>query len=1121
MECLIVYSQDRRQQDLVYPPSGSGEEILFNAQARAALRRGVDAVADAVKITLGAVCQNVLVSNPPVGPVVTNDGVSIARAIELPGAYENMGAQLIVEAATEASRWAGDGTTTATVLAQGMLTQGLQNVAAGANPMMLRRGIELAVTCLSEELAKLAHPASTRSTLAKVGEVAANHSRLGFLAAEATLATQPDGGVTVGEGSGLESTIRHSAGISWGRGFISSAFVNSAENRVELDHPYILITDRKLNDFESMRPLFQLLSTAGIKSLFVICDGAEGEALAAFVSAKTGGNMNIALVRAPALGRRRSEICEDLALATDAHFVSAALDQDWATVTLDTFGRADAITVTATDFTIVGPQGRPDRIEARLASLRDEAQRVTKGFNATRLADRARRLAGNMAVLEIAAPTAVERKELRQRATNAIYSCQAAYKDGVLPGGGSAFLRARAALDALDVAGDIAVGVDIVRRSVVYPLAQIVNNAGGNGQQAVEELGEIDDPSIGFNALTRKYENLIEAGILDPLAVIQSSLRSAAGAAIEILTTETAVKYIPEQRDTVAQAETEKDHSLSRTHYQTTILFGEHGRDALRRGANTLAEVVKTTHGPRGLNVMIARNSLTGARTPAVSRDGAAVAREIQLPHAAENMGAQLLREATLQTDVLVGDGTTTAAVLAQAILQKAHLQVAVGRNPMSLRRGLQLAATYVDSFIHDKAQSIANYREIEWIARVSSGESHIASAVATAFDRVGAIGAVEVNEDTGLDITCSFVAGLRIDSGLLSPFFVTDHVYARTLLENPLVLVLSGTNTGLEEFVSLIDHIGDTGGQSLFVIANHFSEEMLRFLAANWLKGPVKVCPVRAPYSGSFSHEILVDVATATEAQPISLDTGLVITPETLNVLGGAKRVIVGVDNATIVEGRSGHVGLTQRRGHLDGQLASEKDSRTREMLNHRILHLSGNVASINVGAATQVEMRNRLERTEDAVRAVRAALEGGVVPGGGTAYLHAAASLPEYPDENDITVGISILREALIEPFRSIVANSGSDPGEILAKVRALPFGHGYDVIKGECVDLVATGIMDPAKVTSQALRSAVSVAISLITTDTVVAPVAEASAGTVEVDVLTYTRMLSDDPTTDWDY
>jgi len=1114
-----VYLDGHRRPVRPPSPGATEPEILFDAAAIAALRSGVDAVADAVKITLGPVCQNVLVSNPPLGPVVTNDGVSIARSIQMPREYPNMGAQLIVEAASEASRWAGDGTTSATVMAQGMLTAGLRNVAAGANPMMIRRGIELAAACLSDELTRLVRPARDEDTLAQVGAVASSHPDLGHLAAQAVLATQPDGGVTVEEGPGIGSRLRFLDGITWDRGFLSSAFVNTPDNRVELERPYVLITDRKLSDFQSMRPFFQLLAAAGVKSLFVMCDASEGSALAAFIAAKTGGNMEVALVRAPALGRRRSEICEDLAIATDAQFVSSILNQDWSTITLDMLGRAESIIVTAKDFAIVGPKGDADRISARLASMRSEAGRV-QGFNARRLAERARRMSGKMAVLEIAAPTAAERRELRQRATNAVYSCQAAYKSGVLPGGGAALLHARPALDRLDVTGDVAVGVDIVRRSVVRPLAQIASNSGVDGGFAVEELIALDDPRIGFNALTGRHENLLEAGIVDALEVVQSSLRSAASVAATILTTETAAKYAPEPGGVGRRGEPADDEDRRPPGWKTRVLVGERGKEALLRGANTFAEVVSTTHGPRGLSVMIARKSPIGARTPTVSRDGAAVARAIDLPDPAENIGAQLLREAALRTETTVGDGTTTATVLAQAILQEAHRQIAAGRNAMSLRRGLQLAAAYVDAFLHERAQAISTHEDIESIARISSGDARIASAVAMAFDQVGHRGAVDVREGTGLDVTCDFVDGLRVDGGLQSPFFITDPQRAQTVLDQTYVLVLTGSGLPVAEIARLVEIVGDAGGKNLLIVAANFPGQVLGFLAANWARGAVRACPVLAPYSGALQHGILLDVAAATGARPISPETALIWKPEMSNVFGHAARVVASPEHTMFVGGRPGPGAMRRRRRQVETQLSGEKQPRLRKALGHRALHLSGKVALLEVGAATELERRNSLQLTDDAVRAVRAAMEEGVVPGGGTAYLHAGRSLPEYSDaESDTAVGISILRKALVEPFRSIVANSGANPGEVLAQVHSLPFGHGYDAAQGKFVDLLGCGIVDPVKVAQHALRSAISVAISLITTDSVIAPIPPPSSGIIEVDAGTYARMLADDPSVDW--
>tara|TARA_B100001123_G_scaffold449817_1_gene616902 strand:+ start:279 stop:3647 length:3369 start_codon:yes stop_codon:yes gene_type:complete len=1099
------------------PVRSSKSEMIFDSEARFALGRGVDAVADTTKITLGPLCQNVLLQTPPFRPVITNDGISIARSINLRDEYENMGAKLIIEAASEASWWAGDGTTSATILAQEMLHAGLKNIAAGANPMMLRRGIELASGVVLEELKRISVDARNENVLTQVGTVSANSNVLGELAAKAILETQPNGGVVVEEGRGLQSQLRRSTGVSMDEGYVSSAFVNTVYGKAELDNPYILITDRRIVEFGEIRRLLDSLVDNDVTSVFVMCDSVDEVALSDVLAANKNENLQLVIASNPVAGLSRSEVCEDLAIVTGGTFVSDEFGRSWDNVNSEVFGRAERVVVGPKEFLIVGPKGDPARIASRISAMQSEADRTRNHTQADLIKNRITRLSGKMITIEVSASTGTERTELCQRTENAVSACRAAYDNGVLPGGGRSLLWARSALDVLDVHGDQATGVGIVREALQRPTEQIAINAGLDGQLIVEKIESEDDIEYGFDALSRSCVNVFEAGVLDPLDVVSSSLRSATSTAVSILTTETAIRHtekiedieIPGMGNEVNQSQPER-----RT---TEILFGDNGRRSLHSGVDKLADVVKVTHGPTGMSVVLERRGLAGSYCPAVTRDGADVAREIELPDPIEDLGAQLLREAALHTESMAGDGTTTAMVLAQAIVREADMQIAAGRSPMSIGSGIRLAANYVDAYLREHAREISSKAEVERVARVSSRDSEIATAVTQIVDHTGDDGAIDVRQGRGVETTIRINNGFQAEASLTDAFFVDDADRSQTVIESPYIVAILGSVL-IRDLALLFDVFTNANiVTDVVLIAEDFPTETLGALRANWRQDGPRVCPVVTNSLDLSGSEVLMDVAAVTGGQVIGDAIGRPWNSIDVNVLGKAQRVVVDMKSAVIVNGADREDGLERRKLQIVERVRERDRSNATKIAEKQLQRLSGRIGTIYVGAATQLEVKRRLQLADDAVKSVRSALTSGVVPGGGAAYLHAARSLPELPEESDVGAGVSAMRKALDDPFKSIVVNAGEDPGGILARIDFGSFWNGYDSVTGKFIDLFESGIIDPLLVSQHALAAAVSVACAIITTDTVVAERPERHDGEFEVDVATYAEMLYDDPST----
>ena len=516
------------------------KEILFNEEARRALGRGVDQLANAVKVTLGPKGRNVVLDKKFGSPTITNDGVTIARDIELPDPFENMGAQLVKEVATKTNDVAGDGTTTATVLAQAMIQEGMRNVAAGANPMILKKGIETAVKTLVEEIKKRSIKVSGKAEIAQVASVSAADEEIGGLIAEAMEKVGNDGVITVEESKGLQTALNVVEGMQFDRGYISPYMVTDP-NRMEavMDNPFILITDRKISAIADMLPTLEKVVKVG-KELLIIAEDVEGEALATLVVNRLRGTFKAVAVKAPGFGDRRKAMLEDIAILTGGTVITEDMGRKLDSVELEDLGTARQVRITKDETTIIDGVGDKEVIAKRVNQIRAQVEETTSEFDREKLQERLAKLSGGVAVIEVGAATEVEMKDKKLRIEDALNATRAAVEEGIVAGGGTTFIDIIPALNTLEATGDVQTGINLVKRAVEEPLRQIAYNAGLEGSVVVEKVKNTDS-GIGFNALTEEYIDMVKAGIVDPAKVTRSALQNAASIASLVLTTETIV----------------------------------------------------------------------------------------------------------------------------------------------------------------------------------------------------------------------------------------------------------------------------------------------------------------------------------------------------------------------------------------------------------------------------------------------------------------------------------------------------------------------------------------------------------------------------------------------------
>ena len=523
------------------------KKVLYNEEARAALLRGVDQLANAVKITLGPKGRNVVLDKKYGAPNIVNDGVSIAREIELKDPFENMGAQLVKEVATKTNDVAGDGTTTATLLAQSMIHEGMRNVAAGANPMVRKKGNEKAVDVLVEEIKKKSVPVDTKAKIAQVASISSDDKTIGGLIADAMEKVGNDGVITVEDSKTMGTSLKVVEGMQFDRGYLSPYMVSDTDKmECVMNDPLILITDKKIPVIQDIIQLLEKVVQAG-KELLIIAEDVEGEALATLVVNRLRGTFKCAAVKAPGFGDRRKAMLEDIAVLTGGQVISEDMGRKLDTATVEDLGTAHQVRITKDNTTIVGGAGDKAAINARVDQIREQYKEATSQFDKDKLQERLAKMSGGVAVIEVGAATEVEMKDKRLRIEDALNATRAAVEEGIVAGGGTTFLDIQSKLDGLEVEGDVKTGVNLVRNAIEAPLRQIADNAGIEGAVVAEKVKAAGD-GVGYNAAADKYEDMIGAGIVDPAKVTRSALQNAASIAALVLTTEAIVGDDPEEK---------------------------------------------------------------------------------------------------------------------------------------------------------------------------------------------------------------------------------------------------------------------------------------------------------------------------------------------------------------------------------------------------------------------------------------------------------------------------------------------------------------------------------------------------------------------------------------------
>ena len=531
----------------------AAKKIAFNTEARAAIREGVKKLAQAVKITLGPCGRNVILEKSFGSPTVTKDGVTVAKEIELEDAYENMGAQMVKEVASKTSNVAGDGTTTATILAEAIFNEGLKNITAGANPMQVKRGIDMAVEKIVDELKKMSIPVESGKQIEQVATCSANQdAEIGKTMAKAMDKVGKDGVITVEEGQSLETTVELVEGMQFDKGYLSPHFINNVDDMtVVLEKPYILVHEKKISAIKSLVPLLEKVAKAG-RSLLIIAEDVEGEALATLVVNKLRGVLQVAAVKAPGFGDRRKAMLGDIGILTGAEPVFEDLGIQLENVELAQLGQAKRVTIDKENTTIVEGAGTTGEIKGRIEQIKTEIDASTSDYDIEKLQERLAKLSGGVAQINVGAATEAEMKEKKARVEDALHACRAAVEEGILPGGGVSTLRTLGALDKIKAKGDEKIGIDIVKRAVVAPIKQIATNAGLDGSIIAQKVMESAEKNFGYDAMRKEYGDMVEFGVIVPTKVERTALQNGASIASLLLTTDAVVTEIPEKKEAPA-----------------------------------------------------------------------------------------------------------------------------------------------------------------------------------------------------------------------------------------------------------------------------------------------------------------------------------------------------------------------------------------------------------------------------------------------------------------------------------------------------------------------------------------------------------------------------------------
>jgi chaperonin GroEL len=520
------------------------------------------------------------------------------------------------------------------------------------------------------------------------------------------------------------------------------------------------------------------------------------------------------------------------------------------------------------------------------------------------------------------------------------------------------------------------------------------------------------------------------------------------------------------------------------------IQFGEHAREGIKKGANILADAVKVTLGPKGRNVVLDK----GFGAPHITNDGVTIAKEIELENKFENLGAQMVQEVAKKTGDVAGDGTTTATVLAQIMVNEGLKNVTAGADPMAVRRGIEKGVEVVTKGLKDQAKNLTGKEEISQVASISAADEEVGKLIAEVMDMVGRDGVITVEESQSVGLDKEVVEGLQFDNGFISPYFMTDTSRMESVLENPYILITDKKISSMSEIMPLLEAIANSGKKDLVIIAEEVDGEALAVLIVNKLKGILNVSAVKAPGFGDTRKAMIEDIAVLTAGQVVSEEKGAKLEDTTLDMLGTARKIVADKDKTTIIEGKGSQSKIKERVKQIKTEIEKTTSDYDREKLEERLAKISGGVGVIKVGAATEVELKEKKDKIDDAVHATKAAVEEGIVPGGGVALVDCIKALDNVQVAGDEKIGINILRRALEEPMRQIAANAGKDGSVVIEEVKKQTKGIGYDAVVDDYVDMIKAGIIDPVKVVRLALQNAASVAASILTTEAVVTDLPE---------------------------
>jgi chaperonin GroEL len=822
----------------------------------------------------------------------------------------------------------------------------------------------------------------------------------------------------------------------------------------------------------------------------VIAEAVEGEALGTLVLNQAAAIPSPEFVQA-----QRKVLNEDLAVLTGGLPVALELGVSLAGIRLGQLGQAERVIIDAHSTTIVGGAGEPADVARRIEHIRGELANGAglNEFELDKLRERMARLGGRVGVIRVGADTEPELVERRHRVEDAIRATRAALTEGVVAGGGAALVHAR---EAISVAGDPdeVTGAEIVRRALAEPLRQIALNAGLEPSTAVAQTAALG-VRHGLDAFTGRYGDLHDAGVIDPVMVTRSALANAASIAKNVLTTECVVTE-PGFADLTALAREVNDQSHMVVHRPPRELrYGAEARATLLAGVDMIADAIKVTLGPRGRNVLLtdAEGRLT------ITNDGATIAAGIDLGAVFERTGARLVRQVATSTNEIAGDGTTTATLLAQALVRHGLRNVAAGAHPLALRRGIELAVAQVVEHLRSQAIPVDSREQVAHVATISSGDPTIGTLIADAIEAVGNDGQLSIQDGQTMQLELEVSPGARVDGGFLSVDMATDESGTEAVLDYPYILIVDDTIESGMDVVPVMNLVAPTGSP-LLIIADMIEGEAARTLIQNKLRGTIDCVAVLAPEFGERRARVLEDLALLTGGMPVTPDLGLSLPTVQLAHLGRARRVVVDRATTTIIEGQGPRESIDIRIEQLRLEMAERGTTQfDKGKLAERMARLVGGVAVIKVGAATETEMHERRHRVEDAVQAARAARTEGIVAGGGAALLHARGAIDASGCEPDVVTGAEIVRRALEEPLRQIARNAGIEPSTAVATVDALGLREGLDATTGTYGDLFSRGVFDPVMVTRSALANAASIAKTILTTECIVSgPAAMSPAG-----------------------